>query len=467
MNSFLSSITPEKIFILFFLLFGSLFMATQPPFQTTGEEEHFYRAYQISEGNWFVTHQGEMTGGEIPSSLKTVAEQYRQFKPDPNQLPQTLQSLITMFSYPLVSEQRSFVDFSSTSLISPIAYLPQSIGIFMGRLWNVGPLWLFYMARICNWYAALLLIYFSIRLMPTFKWGLFLTVLSPLVMLQLTSISSNSFILSITFLTIAWIFRFSFARHYSLNAFNITGLFVISMIAFLSHPFHLSLILLCFLIPAYKYGEKQRYFEVSLFYVFCNSLAIAFLGFATYSFLFPFPESSAIDPMLQIQALLQSENNPLHFLMELLHNLFISESAFQLELLPNLSIPLSAPIIYLAALSFVAFFEHAERFEISIKQRTFLLLVILLSFILILTLNYLFSAHLQDTKTSSIELLLFLPLIPCLFMIFQIRWLNLPHFLFVFIIPPLQLFVLFFSILYLLKQNYGFDFIQLFNSLSI
>jgi hypothetical protein len=45
----LPSIQPTRIFVLFALIFGILFIVVTPPFQVPDEGAHFSRAYQISQ----------------------------------------------------------------------------------------------------------------------------------------------------------------------------------------------------------------------------------------------------------------------------------------------------------------------------------------------------------------------------------------------------------------------------------
>ena len=46
-------ISPARIFATVGLFFGFVLLLIVPPFQSPDEYNHFYRAFQVSEGHWF------------------------------------------------------------------------------------------------------------------------------------------------------------------------------------------------------------------------------------------------------------------------------------------------------------------------------------------------------------------------------------------------------------------------------
>lgn len=60
---------PEKAFLIIGLIFGILFLLVVPPFQVPDEPNHFFRAYQLSEGEIIGEKQDNNAGGLVPKSL--------------------------------------------------------------------------------------------------------------------------------------------------------------------------------------------------------------------------------------------------------------------------------------------------------------------------------------------------------------------------------------------------------------
>jgi uncharacterized membrane protein len=82
----------------------------------------------------------------------------------------------------------------------PIGYLPQAVGVGVGRLMGASPLACFYLARLANLFAAVLLLFFAIRLAPFAKQLVMLLALLPMTMFQLASVSPDATTISGAFL---------------------------------------------------------------------------------------------------------------------------------------------------------------------------------------------------------------------------------------------------------------------------
>ena len=63
----------DRIFLWIAALFGVLYIFITPPFQAPDEFFHFYRIYQLSEGQVLAIKEGNQVGGPLPRSLQTVS----------------------------------------------------------------------------------------------------------------------------------------------------------------------------------------------------------------------------------------------------------------------------------------------------------------------------------------------------------------------------------------------------------
>ncbi len=81
---------------------------------------------------------------------------------------------------------------SYVSHYGPIGYLPQAVGVGVGRLIGAPPLISFYLARLANLLVAVTLLFFAVRLAPFGKQLFVLIALLPVTMLELASVSCDA-----------------------------------------------------------------------------------------------------------------------------------------------------------------------------------------------------------------------------------------------------------------------------------
>ncbi len=127
--------TLARVFLILSFVFGNLLVFLIPPFQSADEPWHFYRAYEISEGGLSV-RQTDARGipcDAFPVSLYKIwlAFSHIGFHPEART---SLHQIREAYSIPLEPNQWMLIALPNTSHYSPICYLPQSIGIALGRL---------------------------------------------------------------------------------------------------------------------------------------------------------------------------------------------------------------------------------------------------------------------------------------------------------------------------------------------
>ena len=148
-------------------LFGAIFIALTPPFQSPDEPNQFLRAYQVSEGQFFPEKiDNQRLGGYLPASLQTVADSFAYLK---NNYPARLRPGLLQHAsaIPLLPDHRIFLDFANTAVYVPIAYLPQALAITLLRPLGCGPLALLYSSRLANLIIWVLLMGATMRTLPS------------------------------------------------------------------------------------------------------------------------------------------------------------------------------------------------------------------------------------------------------------------------------------------------------------
>ena len=138
----------------FVALAAALAMALlTPPLQVPDEHQHFYRAFQLSEGDWRGAKVGGALGAELPDSLGRLADDFlgsrRLHNPSGRQVRELpWRDTVAQLAKPLEPSKRVFLDFSSAATYLPVPYAPQIVGISVARWLGGGALWTLYGARL-------------------------------------------------------------------------------------------------------------------------------------------------------------------------------------------------------------------------------------------------------------------------------------------------------------------------------
>ncbi|MBL7804540.1 MAG: DUF2142 domain-containing protein [Saprospiraceae bacterium] len=191
-------------FVFIALFFGSLLAFLTPPFQSPDEYNHFYRAWQVSEGKLTPEiKDGNRLGGELPAALDSLTKQFIYLKNNPAARLYFSQ-IGAAYDLRIDESERRFTDFPNTAIYAPTAYVPQATGIVLGRLLTDRLLLIFYIARLFNLLCWIALIASALRLIPFQKQGLaFLALLPSSLAIACTlnaDVSSNG----LAFWLIAW-----------------------------------------------------------------------------------------------------------------------------------------------------------------------------------------------------------------------------------------------------------------------
>ena len=190
--------SPTRLFVVIALLSGSVMAFAMPLFMVPDETVHFYRAYQVGELRFSSPTINGETGGYVPlvpGGSRSAEGRY--VAPIPRD--QYFNSL------PNPSER--FIPFPSSALYSPVPYLPQAVGIDVGRLLHdsLGAMALF--GRLFNLCAFVLLVALAIRLAPVGKWVYAVAGLFPVAIQEAASLATDAMTIGLCFVTIALIHR--------------------------------------------------------------------------------------------------------------------------------------------------------------------------------------------------------------------------------------------------------------------
>lgn len=276
LNIFFTTVKPERFFASCATLFGLIFLIVTPPFQTPDEFNHFYRAYQISEGNFIALKKDNRVGGELPISLVTLTQSFRTM-PRKEYITTTWAFIVEQFDIELEEDRKVFVDFPNTGMYSFVSYAPQAVGIFVLRIFHFPPLYLFYGARLTTLLFWVFSIAFAIRKLPFYQWLFVLLSLLPMSVSTNMSVSADVVTTVLAFVVIA----LSLDMAYKQTAVTLRQLLVyfsLAILLALAKVVYIPLILLFLLIPDSKF-ESTRSHYIQITFLFIGS-GIAAMGWS-------------------------------------------------------------------------------------------------------------------------------------------------------------------------------------------
>jgi uncharacterized membrane protein len=395
----------EKIFTIAASIFGCLLILITPPFQGADEYLHFYRAFQISEGQFIPQRQNGdchgysrnftdtlCLGGMLPESLLTTVRNVSpidlRFHPDRKQNPHAILALLDL---PLAPTDRLFLKFNTTGLHAPIPYLPQAIGIALGRIFHLSPLGLMYAGRLANLGTWIFASFWAIRWFPSQKLSLFLLCLMPMSMFQAASLSADVMTNSLAILLVSIVVKLKAGSRTPIAKITGLGIIAIALLLSVSKLAYFPLLALLFLVPPRQFKGNFRY-SVSLFVAFTIS-AIAAIAWSSIVKQIYVPLAADILPDRQLAFIF---DRPLRF-SSILGQTFYQEGLSYLQQFIGVlgwfdtPLPTWHVLSYWGILLATSLYSVPSKLALSVRQKWGILLLLILNAIGLCTLAYLWN----------------------------------------------------------------------------
>lgn len=418
--------SPEKAFVSIGLFFGILFLLVIPPFQVPDEAAHFLRAYQVSEGKIVAEKRDNATGGLIPKSLLDSVTIWNQIPFHPERKATNKQFFET-FNISLKKREKLFWNFANTALYSPIPYLPQAIGIALGKVFYLSPIILMYLGRLTNLLISVYITFLAIKIAPAFKWVFFLLALTPMATFQRASLSADSLINSIAILLIATISSCAFdINKEKIVRTDIIVLCLLSILLSLSKQVYFLIPFLCFLIPKYKFGTQKKYLAICLFLSLTSAIAWISWSFVIKGIYVPLkPGIAVVDE--QARFIL---SNPVRFALILLNDLNVNIKGYREQFIGVLGwldtqLPGNLVTSYEYILVLTALIDSRPNVIILLRDKLKIFAVLLSTIFLLYLLIYLSWTPVGQKVVEGIQGRYFIPLAPLLLLLFYNRKVSL------------------------------------------
>lgn len=255
----LFKIKPEVFFVFVATLFGLVFLIITPPFQSPDEINHFYRAYQISEGHLKAVQQDNRVGGYIPQSLIQSTQPFLNLCFNKH-VKTNFETIAKQLDTPLDAGNKVFIDFPNTSMYNPVSYIPQSVSIFILRKFDLPPLYLFYGARLFSLLFWVTSIFFAIKTLPFYKWLFTLLTLLPMSVFINMSLSADVATNFLSFLLMAYILKLAYSDQSRISITNFGILSLLVMLLAAAKLVYTPIALLYLLIPINKWPSRRAYY---------------------------------------------------------------------------------------------------------------------------------------------------------------------------------------------------------------
>jgi uncharacterized membrane protein len=258
LKQFFLDIEPSRFFLLIALAGGLLSIVLTPPFQVPDEPSHFYRAWQISEGNFISDKSDARVGGILPSPLKQFSDNFSSITwYGPHSKYHFADIYASSRIYDL--QNRSFIDFNNSAVYSPICYLPPALAIALCNAVGLPMFVSLYCARLFSLLAWIIILYATIRILPCCKWLFTFLALLPMSLFINSSLSADVITNAVCFLFFG-VFLFYHQSGKKIGNGDAVFLTVIVLLVVSVKSVYFPLILLLFFIPASAFTSKTRKF---------------------------------------------------------------------------------------------------------------------------------------------------------------------------------------------------------------
>ncbi len=422
-------IVPEWIFLVIAIPVSTVFSVITPPLQVPDEGSHFLKSYEIAELSLF---NQQKTG---PASLLQLDSAFLRLHASAGEKT----SMAEIKNYLGVK-----LDPQKRASISPppytLPYLPQALGIVIGKIFDASPLGLMYLGRLFNMLISIIVMFYAIRIIPQFKWVFLLLALMPKTLFLFGSLSYDSLTISLSFFTIAVFFHYAFACERNLNLKDLALMALLVILLLLCKPPYFILGLLFFFIPPKKFDYLYKYIVISAgvallaLVILKAGPIVSSLSHAESTLQARQAETAAsasqlplIRPDEQIQIIM---NDIPAYLKLIVWSSFAENRSYILESFVGLlgwidvELPDALTYSYILLILFSALVLSRSDFSLGLSGKILLLFLLAVAFVIISTAMYVYATGPGREQVFGVQGRYFIPVAPLFFMLFYNRYLN-------------------------------------------
>ena len=228
-----------------------LFLILMPSFKNHDEPFHWFRIYDIAQGNYLT----QVIDGKPMTIVEEAVVDITNIEPKHikyNYIIETIKENVH-------TGNDAGVLLETTAIYNPIQYLPQTTGGLIVSLLGNNLMLMTYGARIINMVISIFLLYFAIKLMPFGKRGMLVSMCFPIAIEGFTSMSPDALTISVAYLFTAYVFNIVFNKEKQIRKTDIFILAILSIVIALCKIVYLPLVGLLLLIPKAKFKTQKSH----------------------------------------------------------------------------------------------------------------------------------------------------------------------------------------------------------------
>ncbi len=325
-------VKPEVFFITLAAFFGIIIVFLVPPFQAPDEQSHFYRSFEISNLEIFpqkLNIDGHARYGSVlPTSLKQFESDVKSNIAGNPAAKFNLKIYKQYIGQKLDPANKTSIAFEGAAVYSPIAYVPQVVGMSAGKLLGLSPLLIFWLGRIANLAFFILLSVIAIRLLPFAKWALVFVLMNPMTLFLAASLSGDALIIAAATLYTALVLKLASKKEMISKKEMVYAIILLCILA-LTKPTNIVFGLLLLLIPIKSFANKKAFFGFLAIALGLSLLVLVAWNLSVKDALQAVGaiqrQGLNINPIAQAHFIL---SNPITYIKDLVHNYVIITSGY-------------------------------------------------------------------------------------------------------------------------------------------
>ena len=264
----LEKIGTEYICTSLFLLCGISLVFFTPPLQVPDEPNHLIRAYQISEGILSPpTYQNEngqtFFFGEVPHSFWALFPFTERDDSYIHLHKSSLSFIYSLLNIPLAPDNLELFEIPNTGQYSPLAYLPQALGAWLGRHLDFSMGGVFYMMRLLAVLTVAVCIFISIRILQKKRLLIFVLAMMPMFLYESASLSADAITFALSMLITSYLISLA-QKTSTLTKKDFIFLIASAVVLGLLKQVYGILLFLYFLLPHKAVGSKCKFYLTGL-----------------------------------------------------------------------------------------------------------------------------------------------------------------------------------------------------------
>lgn len=251
-------VKPEKALLYILPIFCIVLSAVIPVGRGHDEYNHWIKSYEVSVGEFFTPIVEGNSSANVPETILNVIVEKTKgvFKYSDN---------IGLLNVKLDESAKTKVQINNIATYCFVQYIPQAIGIAVGRIITKVPLLLAYFGRTFNFAVCITLMYFAIKNIPFGKNIMLALSILPITIEGFATLSSDGITIAIACFFISYVFKLMYDEKTKCGKKELLVLGVSGAILALCKFVYLPIVFLTILIPKVKFeNNKERIISITL-----------------------------------------------------------------------------------------------------------------------------------------------------------------------------------------------------------